>query len=104
MASGAFSDMMDAAKLAMAIAIRSERTAGEVSGAETVWNIGTFDPDGEVRRLVTGLMPEVDAPYRAIEALIHVGLETLNREPRPWDIPGILSGQPASDGGPDLLG
>ena len=43
---GLFKEQMDVARFALALAVREEIDLEEVIGAETVWNVGSFDPDG----------------------------------------------------------
>jgi len=68
---------MDAAKFAMSLAIRSEEEPGAADNAETVWNVGSFDPDGEIRDLIQALFPENESPYRATEFFINTGLQQI---------------------------
>ena len=75
-----FADQMDAAKFAMSIAIRRAAKPGEVTGAGTKWNVGSFDPDGELRNLLPIIYPDLKTPYRALESLIDSGLEIIARE------------------------
>lgn len=75
--SGHFESQMDAAKFAMAYAIGQNVSLGNVDGAETKWNVGSFDNGGALRSLIEALYPDVEAPYRAIEFLLNQGLELL---------------------------
>jgi hypothetical protein len=77
MESRLFGQEMDAAKLAMSIAIARKASLGELQGAGTKWNIGSFDRDGQLRRLMSVLYPTVDEPYRAIEFLINTGFKIM---------------------------
>jgi hypothetical protein len=61
---GLFNDQMDAAKLALSLAVRSAVGPGEASGVDTKWNVGSFDKEGHV-------------PYRLAEYLINQGLVLL---------------------------
>lgn len=76
----AFADQMDAAKFAMSIAIRRGAKPGEVTGAGTKWNVGSFDPNGELRNLLPILYPDLKTPYRALESLIDSGLQIVAQE------------------------
>ena len=75
---GHFADGIDAAKFAMAIAINAGAGEGKphltAEGANTKWNVGSFDPDGQLRALLTDLHPDVNQPYRLLEFLIDDGL------------------------------
>ena len=74
MAQGCFKDMMDAAKFAMSIAIREGDAPSAVEGANTIWNVGSFDSDGQIRQILPVLFAGCDTPYRAAESLINHGL------------------------------
>lgn len=78
MAHGCFKDMIDAAKFAMSVSIRDGNNPKSVEGANTIWNVGSFDSDGQIRQLIPVLYPTCDAPYRAVESLIDQGLVKLS--------------------------
>jgi hypothetical protein len=71
---------MDAAKFALALAISRGYEPGRPEGAKTIWNVGTFDADGELKALVQNLFPNVDTPYRAVESLMNIGFGVLANE------------------------
>ena len=75
---GHFSDAIDAAKFAMALAINAGVNAVgrdlTVEGTTTKWNVGSFDPDSQLHSLLGALYPDVDHPYRLLEFLIDDGL------------------------------
>ena len=73
-----FDEQMDAARFAMSLAIKSDEEPGQIENAETVWNVGSFDPDGEIRDLINALFPEAESPYRAVEYFINVGLQRID--------------------------
>ena len=77
---GRFASEMDAAKFAMAYAIKSGVTHGSTEGAETKWNVGSIDPDGSVRSLVEALCPDVSEPYRVAEHLMNEGIKMLTAQ------------------------
>ncbi|MGD9883059.1 MAG: hypothetical protein AB7U95_23390 [Reyranella sp.] len=77
MESGLFGQEMEAAKLAMSIAIVKKSSLGDVQGAGTKWNVGSFDRDGQLKRLMGVLYPTVDEPYRVMEFLINTGLKIM---------------------------
>jgi hypothetical protein len=77
MAQGCFKDMMDAAKFAMSVAIRDGAVPAAVEGANTIWNVGSFDSDGQIRQIIPVLYPGCETPYRAAEALVDQGLARL---------------------------
>ncbi|TWW08874.1 hypothetical protein E3A20_19950 [Planctomyces bekefii] len=74
MAQGCFKDMIDAAKFAMAIAIREGDAPLPVEGANTIWNVGSFDSDGQIKQILPVLFAGCDSSYRAAESLIDQGL------------------------------
>jgi hypothetical protein len=78
-AMGSFGSELDAAKFAMAYAIRIAAAPGSADGAETKWNVGSVDPDGSLRSLIEALFPEADEPYRLAEQLMNSGLQELAR-------------------------
>ena len=69
-----FDEQLDAARFAMSLAIKSGDEPSSIENAETVWNVGSFDPDGEIRDLIHALFPENESPYRAAEYIIYSGL------------------------------
>lgn len=79
-AEGRFGSELDAAKFAMAFAIRKGVPAGSTDGAETKWNVGSVDPDGSMRALLEALYSSPSEPYRLLEHLMNEGLQALTRE------------------------
>jgi hypothetical protein len=80
MRSGYFISELDAAKFAMAYAIKKGIPAGTTEGAETKWNVGSVDPDGSVRALLEALYPLCSEPYRLMEHLMNEGIISLSAE------------------------
>jgi hypothetical protein len=76
-AAGHFGSELDAAKFAMAHAIKCGVKSGSAEGAETKWNVGSVDPDGSMRSLLEALFPEADEPYRLAEHLMNEGIKLL---------------------------
>lgn len=76
---GHFADGIDAAKFAMASAINAGAGNDDfgVEGTSTKWNVGSFDPDGQLRSLLAALFPDTDQPYRLLEYLIDEGLRRI---------------------------
>ena len=74
---GHFGSELDAAKFAMAHAIKSGVKPSGTEGAETKWNVGSVDPDGSMRSLLEALFPDVAEPYRFAEHLMNEGLKIL---------------------------
>jgi len=74
---GRFASELDAAKFAMAYAIKSGIATGSTEGAETKWNVGSVDPDGSMRSLLEALCPDASEPYRLAEHLMNEGIKKL---------------------------
>lgn len=74
---GRFGSELDAAKFAMAYAIKNGAPVGSTEGAETKWNVGSVDPDGSMRDLLEALYPDTSEPYRLLEYLMNEGLKAL---------------------------
>lgn len=89
---GNFGSELDAAKFALAYAIRNDVPPGTAEGSNTKWNIGTVDGDGSLRSVVEAVFDGVTEPYRLIEYLINEGLTRLGSDDAiPPDVVGILS-------------
>src|SRR3984957_10595704 len=71
---GFFRDQKDAAMFAMAYAIRQGVHPGNAEGTNTIWNVGSLDPDGEVRTLIGNLFPETSTPSRVVASFFNAGL------------------------------
>lgn len=71
---------MDAAKFAFALAVNRGCRLGQVEGAGTIWNVGSFDEGGDLKALIQNLFPGADAPYRALESLVNAGFGLLAAE------------------------
>jgi hypothetical protein len=74
---GFFRDQKDAAMFAMAYAIRQGIQPGSAEGTNTIWNVGSLDPDGEIRMLIGNLFPGTSTPYRVVEAFVNAGLSDI---------------------------
>ena len=79
---GWFKEGIDLAKFAMSVAIERGVPAedGKVEGTETVWNVGSFDPDAELRNLIPILFPETETPYRLVEFYVNAGLKLIGEK------------------------
>lgn len=82
-----FKSQIDAAKFAMAIAIKNQIEPNEFSGTSTIWNQGSFDPNGEIRELIRVLFPETETPYRLVEFYINTGLNIVDSLMKGNDLP-----------------
>lgn len=75
---GRFGSELDAAKFAMAYAIRAGVPPGTTENAGTKWNVGSVDPDGSLRALIEALFPETGEPYRLAEHFMNEGTRLLS--------------------------
>jgi len=92
--SGQFGSELDAAKFAMAHAIKGGAAAGSADGAGTKWNVGSVDPTGNLRSLLTAFYPEADEPYRLMEYLMNKGVaELAGNEAETPDVYGAMFDQ-----------
>lgn len=73
---GLFNEMADCYRFAVALAIERNLDVPEKVGQrQTIFNVGTLDPDGDLRRMIIALRPEAEnSPYRYIERLAEVGV------------------------------
>ena len=69
-----FKDMIDSAKFAMSLAINAGIELSHTEKANTIWNVGSFDSDNQLRQMIPILYPNCNTPYRAVESLIDGGL------------------------------
>jgi len=93
LAAGHFASELDAAKFAMAYAIKRGTPPGSTDGAGTKWNVGSVDPDGSLRSLVEAFFPDRPEPYRLVEHLMNEGLRLLDTHGDvPPDVVEILFG------------
>ena len=104
---GHFSDGIDAAKFAMAIAINAGAGEGRqdltVESAGTKWNVGSFDPGSQLRSLITALHPDTSQPYRLLEFLIDDGLRRVSEHiasEGELDVIALLDGATTDPGSP----
>lgn len=79
-----FTDMMDIAKFAIAYAIKSGTKPMESPSGSTMWNVGSFDRDGQLKLTMQALF-ETDTPYRAAESLMNSGLKAIGQLSRKED-------------------
>src|SRR5262245_43041944 len=76
---GLFKEGIPAAKFALAYAIRLAIEPKAYEGIETIWNIGSFDPSGELRDLISVFSPNTGTPYRIAEDLMNAGFDLLGQ-------------------------
>lgn len=77
MSTNMFREQVDAARLALSVGLLGNPDCPSQEERTTKWNVGTFDPTGEVRDLVACFRPGVASPYRESEILIEIGLKVL---------------------------
>ncbi len=88
---GQFNSELDAAKFAMAHAIKKGAEPGRVDGIDTKWNVGSVDADGNLRTLLEAFYPDVNEPFRLMEFLMNKGLSELaGSTGQKLDVYGIL--------------
>lgn len=74
---GWFNDGQDAARFALAYAIRNGAGVGSMKDTETRWAAGNFDKTGEIRALLAGIYPDSHTPVRQMEYLVNEGLRLI---------------------------
>lgn len=76
---GYFAEMQDAFRFAVGLALRDGVLPTKATGPRTtIFNIGTLDPEGELRALVLLLITDSkESPYRTIENLAEHGINML---------------------------
>ena len=77
-----FAEMVDAFRFAIAYSIACDiAPADQASGGrQTIFNVGTLDPDGSIRAAVSAICPEgAKTPYRLAERLAEAGILALGR-------------------------
>ena len=78
---GVFAQMMDGYRFAIALAIKEDLTLPDsLTNAQTIFNVGSLDKNGDIKNLVTVLCPECkDAPYAYAERLAEAGTQEMIR-------------------------
>jgi len=77
---GTFGSELDAARFALAIALNNGETNSSVSGVDTTWNQGSFDPTGDTAKLITIMIPDCETPYRMMEVLLNKGFDIMREK------------------------
>lgn len=80
-----FNDLVDVARVGTAYALRARmplaRSADFGSANGSNFNVGSVDPQGELRDLLLALHPEIDEdPYRVVETLMSEGTIALDKQ------------------------
>lgn len=78
-------DLVDVARVGTAYALRAglslTRAADFGSANGSNFNVGSVDPQGELRDLLLALHPEIEEdPYRVVETLMSVGTVALDEQ------------------------
>ena len=82
MRTGWFAEEMDAYRVAISLAFANDLTKepAEMIGVFTKWNVGTLDPENELRSMVLAFADrQIDRPYAYAEARAAAGLVYLKR-------------------------
>jgi hypothetical protein len=99
---GFFRDQKDAAMFAMAYAIKQGLHPANAESTNTIWNVGSLDPDGEIRVLIGNLFPDASTPYRVVESYVNAGLlhigSRMDNEPRVEITDLLVETAPLSEG------
>jgi hypothetical protein len=88
-----FNERLDMARFALSIAIDCDILPNKIENAETVWNVGSFDPDMEIKSVLLALFPDYP-PYRLAEYYLNKGIEIIGKrmEENPYlDVKDIFS-------------
>jgi hypothetical protein len=72
-----FQTDLDAARFAVSLALASGPWPPPRVETGTKWNVGSFDPGGQMKVVLELLRGPVEEPYRVLEALLEVGLQHL---------------------------
>jgi hypothetical protein len=74
---GWFSEGQDAARFALAYAIRQGVSEGQAKGVSTRWATNLFDPRSELQAILRAVYPGSSTPIRLMEHLIDEGLRLI---------------------------
>jgi hypothetical protein len=70
-----FNEMVDGYRFAIALALSKSVSPPEVPVTQTIFNIGTLDPDRTLYLVVSSLYPDTEIPtYRIVERLAEWGV------------------------------
>ena len=76
-AAGYFADMADAYRFAIALGL-AHGSMGDPATRETIFNVGTLDPDRSIHHAISALMPcEGEAIYKLAERLAEWGVDEM---------------------------
>lgn len=76
---GHFEDMKDAYRFGVALALARGAATISVIDRQTIFNIGTLDPDGRLQAIVGALLNQTEGIYKQIESLAEWGVTELGR-------------------------
>lgn len=73
-----FREMADGYRFAVALALSKNITPNEVKNRQTIFNVGTLDPDKGLYTAVSSLYTDIELPvYRIVERLAEWGINHL---------------------------
>ena len=84
---GLFKDAIDAARFSFSYALNNNLdtdfalnnySTGQASFNK--WDIGAFDTDGAIRLLILKRHPESECPYRIMQTIVNLGLESISNK------------------------
>jgi signal transduction protein with GAF and PtsI domain len=84
-----FAEKMDGYRFAVGLALAHGVVPPEITKRETLLNVGSLDPDQNLKRAVEALMPEEltnTTPYRLIERLAEWGISEMYSQAGHGDI------------------
>lgn len=86
---GHFSDMADGYRFAIALALAHGQICKDaITGRTTIFNVGTLDPDNNIKMVISALREPTDEPvYKTAEKLAEWGVEELHRLSKDRKIP-----------------
>jgi hypothetical protein len=102
-----FEERQQVIRLGLAYAIRSDLQPQRgpdfgTPGHGQNLNVGSFDPDGDLRELVSALYPEHEDPYVVVETLMSLGLVSLAQALEEGQIHSISELLYAEEGNSDI--
>ena len=78
--SGVFTEMSDAYRLGISLAVRLQVTPPPLTDRTTVFGVATVDPDGKLRTAIEAVYGTSDlTPYRLAERLADWGVREIDR-------------------------
>jgi hypothetical protein len=72
-----YREQVDSARFAVSLALARGVHPSASSDLTTKWNVGSFDPSGDLRAAIMAYRPDCTEPYRCAEGLLEAGLSML---------------------------